>query len=134
MMTEKTKFAVEPRKNATLVQVTIAAGDALSGAADLTGGAVYYVIGPSDWTADPNNPLNVGQQVFVSFQVSYDNISYFDLFDSNGYEVTRIIAPGAAVAIDAALTAAAMYLKIRAGSRTNLVTQEADRTFTLMML
>jgi len=110
-------------KPAILTTATILAGGTLSGSVDLTQGSVAFVIGPSDWT-----------DAEVSFQVSYDNISFWDLFDNKGYEVTRPVIPGVAVALSPELTQAARYLKVRSGSRTKFEAQEADRVFTLVLV
>ena len=111
-----------PRKAVSSVSVTIPAGASLSNSADLTGGAVNFVIAPSDW-----------DDSLVSFQVSTDNISFYDLFDRNGFELQRVLIPGVVVSIDPSLTAAAVYLKIRSGSRVEPNTRSVDSTFVLVL-
>ena len=110
------------RKAVSLITATIPAGSALSNSIDLTNGAVNYVIAPSNWD-DAN----------VSFQVSYDSIAFYDLFDASGFELVRELVPGSAVAINPALTAAAMHLRIRSGTRVAPVNQAADSTFILVL-
>src|SRR5262245_31604993 len=105
------------------VQAIIRAGDMLSDVVNLSEGSVAFVVGPAEWT-----------EAEISFRVSYDGADWFDLFDSDGYEVTRVvITPFGAVRIDPALTEALQYLQIRSGSRVQPVEQEMDRVFTLIL-
>ena len=118
------RSAAAPEKGSSQVKtVTIPAGQAVSNAADLTGGSLAMIIAPNDWT-----PAN------VSFQVSSDNNYFADLFDDGGGQVLRAMGANRAVLIPPALTQAALYLKLRSGPRENPVLQDADRTFTLVLV
>lgn len=107
----------------TTVTVTIAAGGSLSDAADLSAGTAYYLIAPDAWDAAD-----------LSFQISEDNITFHDLFDNKAFEVTRPVVTGAAVNTDPTWTQAAMWLKLRSGSRVAPVSQSADRSFKLVLV
>jgi hypothetical protein len=112
-------------KNA--ISVTIAAGQSISAAADLTStAAATVVLVPPGLDADPNGRLN------LSFLISDDNVTFYDVFDAQGSELLRTIIPGCAVNIDPSLTSSAMYLKIRSGPRDGPVIQTADRVFKLI--
>lgn len=112
-----------PKPLPTTVTATIAAGSSLSDAADLSAGTMYYLIAPDDWDAAD-----------LSFQVSEDNVTFYDLFDNKGYEVTRLVVTGAAVNTDPTWTQAAMWLKLRSGPRVSPVAQDADRVFKLVLV
>lgn len=105
----------------SVVQVTIKAGEWLSTSANLTNGALAMVFAPTTWT-----PAN------ISFQVSPDNINWFDLFDTNGAELVKPISAGVAVNVETDLTQAALYLRLRSGPRLAPVPQEQDATFVLV--
>jgi hypothetical protein len=96
--------------------VVIAAGESLSTSVDLTDQAAVMVITPPDWS-----PAN------VTFQVSMDNVTFYDFYDNQGNEILRAIRPGAAMLIDPAMTEYVNYLKIRSGPKTNPVPQQDDR-------
>ena len=105
------------------ITITISAGQSLSNPADLTTGSIALIITPPDW-----NPAN------VSFQISEDNVTFYDLFDSNGAEIIRAIRPNTAIAFDLSLTQAAPYFKMRSGHRDIPIAQAADRVFTLILI
>jgi hypothetical protein len=105
------------------VTVTIPAGQSVSNSADLTAGSLALVISPQVW--DPAN---------ISFLVSDDNTNFVDLFDADGAEAIKAMAPGRGILVATALTQAAMYLKIRSGPRANPVIQSAARIFKLVIV
>jgi hypothetical protein len=103
--------------------VTIPAGASLSSVLDLMAVRLTQLMAPDAWT-----PAN------VSFQVSADALTFADLYDETGAEVIRAMGAGRAVAIDPALTAAALYLKVRSGPSENPVAQDADRIFACVTI
>src|SRR5262245_24723205 len=107
----------------TSTTATIAAGESLSAPVDLTSSRVALMISPAEWT-----------DAEVSVQVSADGVTYFDLFDVDGYEVRRTIVPNAATIFAPAFTEGAVFMKIRSGSRVAPVVQEAERIFTLVLI
>jgi hypothetical protein len=102
---------------------TIAAGTSLSPSIDLTAGSVVMVIGPPNWGYIRN----------ITFQVSIDNVAFYDLFDNTGFEVVRPIVPQAAVELSSSLTQNALYAKIRSGRRDDPLNVDADSIFTLVL-
>jgi hypothetical protein len=110
-------------KPANVLTITIPAGQSLSAAGDLTAGALALLIGPPDWTA-----------ANISFQVSLDNVTFVDLFDGSGEEVLRTVPANSGTLMATNLTQAAMYIKIRSGSRDAPVLQAADRVFTVALV
>jgi hypothetical protein len=111
----------EPRKASTTV--TILAGQALSSSGDLTAGNVAAILFPADWT-DAN----------ITFQISDDDTTWYDLYDNQGHEVLRPVGPFRAVMIDPSLTQAALHVRIRSGPAANPVPQEADRDIKLVLI
>ena len=106
----------------TTTTVTIPAGQALSSSADLTAGNMVMLLTPADWT-----PAN------ISFLISEDNITFRDLFDSDGHEIVKSMGPNRAINVDPSYTSGALYLKLLSGPRANPVAQEADRVFTIVI-
>lgn len=96
-------------------QTTIVAGQSLSIWIDCTAGAPVFLHMPSDWTP-----------AMLTFQVSYDNTNYNDLFGPDGKELAFNVVPGTSVRIDP-IWSPVMYLKMRSGTRANPIPQEADR-------
>jgi len=100
----------------------IAAGEALSGGVDCTAGAIVRLTMPAGWS-----PAN------ISFQISTDGNGYNDLVDFDGREIIMPVVPGTAVVVGALSEAlrAVAFLKIRSGSRTRPVIQDAQRDFAV---
>ena len=94
----------------------------MSSTLDLVAGSLAQLLSPNDWT-----PAN------ITLQVSADALTFADLYDETGAEVVRAMGAGRAVAIDPVLTSAALYLRLRSGSSTHPVVQDADRTFVCVM-
>ena len=103
---------------------TIAAGQSLSSAIDCTTGAPTILYIPYQWT-----PAR------LSYLVSFDGTSFFDLYDRNAHEIAVNCVPGSAVRLNPEWTDSALggWLKIRSGTRDLPVVQEGARTFTMMI-
>lgn len=97
------------------IALTIAAGQSLSTVGDLTGVSAEMILAPPNWT-----PAN------ISFQISDDNVNFYNLLDANGNEALRAVDPGCAIQVPSDVTQAAMYVKIRSGSSDNPVPQTAS--------
>jgi hypothetical protein len=107
---------------ATTASITIAAGQSKSTVLDLTTTQLTQLMAPDAWTS-----------ANITFQVSADGLAFGDLYDKTGVEVIRGMGPARAVPVDPALTSAALYLRLRSGSSTHPVVQDADRTFVCVM-
>jgi hypothetical protein len=64
---------------------------------------------------------------WVNFQVSTDNITFLPLHDTDGEQLSAVIAANRMIVLNQDLFAAFRFLKIVAGSD-----EAADRTFTLI--
>ena len=103
--------------------VVIAAGQSLSPSIDCTVGNLAMIGIPVGW---------VGSD--VSFQVSGDNVTFFDLFYKVGAaEATIQVVPGTAMLFDQDLSSSVIYLKIRSGTRIKPFIQTAARTIAVTL-
>jgi hypothetical protein len=121
-MTDQPAPAPLAKATITTVTVTIAAGEALSSAADLSTGDVVMLLMPVDWS-----PAN------VSFQISEDNVTYRDLYDASGVEVLRPVGANRALNVDPGYTSGSLWVKVRSGSHVNPVNQAASRDIVLVI-
>lgn len=101
----------------TAAVVTIKAGQSLSNSVALTG-AVGMLIAPAN-----------GPPTKLSFQVSPDGVSYSDLFDASGQQVSLTLARGTARAVPPTLTQQASFVRLRTP-----VAQPNDISFTLLLI
>jgi hypothetical protein len=106
----------------TSVTATIAAGQSLSNAVDLTAGSIAMMIMPANW-----------ETTVVSFQLSEDNVNFYDVYQ-DGKEVTRAVVAGAASIVPTSLTQAALWMKIRSGQTGHPLVQSAARSFTCVLI
>lgn len=106
------------------MQVTIAAGASLSNVLTPApaGANMVRIIMPQQWTA-----------ANLTFQVSTDGVTFYDLFDHNGAEIAVTVQAGVAIAVMQATAWSPMFNSIifRSGSRTHPIAQNAARTFTV---
>lgn len=100
--------------------VTIESGASLSDAANIGEETVVAVLMPSAWTAAD-----------ISFEVSFDGTTYYDLQDSSA-EVSLSVDVDEAIAIDPTNTFAFPYVKVRSGTEASPVNQGADREVILL--
>jgi hypothetical protein len=108
-----------PTKN--VVAVTIAAGGSMSTSGNLTTFAATAMIIPPNWT-----------EANASFQVSDDNITFYNLLDAHGHEFLVPAVAGGCVNMDPSLTDGALYVQVRSGSTQNPVPQVSDCTIKLI--
>jgi hypothetical protein len=99
---------------------TIPAGQSLSGVLDCTSGGPAFLHMPPDWTS-----------AMLSFQVSFDGVSFNDLFDRTAAELAINVLGGTSVNLDQTLWKPVLYLKVRSGVRGNPMPQAADRVITI---
>lgn len=97
-------------------------GESLSDGIDCTGGNIVRLTMPADWTG-----------ANITFAISSDGNGYNDLVDTNGGEVTLVVVPGSAVVLAqfGEYLKAIAFLKIRSGTRSHPVEQEARREFAI---
>jgi len=105
---------------AVVIPTKIMAGESLSNVIDVSLGEAAYVLMPAEW--DGAN---------LSFQVSFDDINYWDLFDELGEEVILACRPMTAVRIAPGMRAIG-YVKIRSGTREAPIVQSVDRDFKVV--
>jgi hypothetical protein len=105
------------------IQATISAGESLSGSIDLTSDSLAMLLAPSAWTS-----------ANLSFLVSTDNVNFVGLYDASGAEVVKPIVPNTAVNVPTEITQAAVYLKLRSGTRMRPVPQQQAATFALVLI
>ena len=103
-----------------MVPVVILGGQSLSAAIDCTNANVLNVaIG--EW--EP-----VAQ---LSFQISADNLTYYNLFWENGQEIVMTVWPNTAYVLTGAWRESIRWLKIRSGTSKGPVNQTETRTIRL---
>ncbi len=105
----------------TATDFTIANAASLSAAVDLSGAGVLRILMPASWTA-----------ANVTFQVSQDNSTFYDLYDRSGNEVVVTAAASRAIIMVPSDFAGFRYLKIRSGTSGTPVAQGGSRTVTLI--
>jgi hypothetical protein len=106
-----------------VVSFTIPAGESLSQGVDCSEGYFARIQMPSLWT-----PAN------LSFQISDDGVTYWDLVDKTGAEAMLPVRVGSAMMIRIEPWSSAIgWWKFRSGSCLRAVTQEAARTFKVTL-
>lgn len=100
---------------------TISNGNSLSDAIDLKGFVLVNIQMPATWTT-----------AVLSFQGSYDGVTYNDIYDNIGVEVTA--SAGASRCICELFKLAGFrYLKIRSGTTATPVPQGGDRSLQIIL-
>lgn len=102
--------------------VTIANGQSLSGAVNLSGFTLIGIDLPSAWTT-----------ANLTLQASIDNSTWDNVFDSTGTEVTISAAASRFVLLNPADFVAIRYLRLRSGTSGTPVNQGGARTITLVV-
>ena len=105
------------------VEANIAASAALSGAVRLPP-ACYLsaIIMPAAWTTAD-----------LTFQGSHDGVTYYDIYDEYGSEVTVSAAASRHIVLMPALWSGTRFLKVRSGTTGTPVNQAAARTLNLIV-
>lgn len=108
------------------LDVTIANGESLSGAADLGSARLSAIAMPSSWTTAD-----------LTFQASADGTTYYDLYvsDNAGNDAEYLIGAGASrvISVPVADFASLRYLKVRSGTTGSPVGQGGARTLSLIL-
>lgn len=112
-----------PKQSIVTVPGWIEAGESLSPPIDVSAGDVVALMMPDQWT-----------YAELSFQISADNVTHFDLYERDGDEVRIKVTGGGVLVIERELLLAASTLRLRSGSRTRPVTQAARRDFFIALV
>jgi hypothetical protein len=118
------KKADKPEALASTTQIvlTIKAGTALSQAVACPNGAVTRV-----WM--PSSGWDGGQ---ITFQLSYDGVTFYDLFDEKNNEMTWNLTVGAVSYTMLTFPVANnLFMKVRSGVRKAPINQTEDRHFKI---
>ena len=99
----------------------IAAGESESDVLDVGTDVVVGLVVPNEWSS-----------ASVSVLVSPDGISFLDLYDGKGNEVTFNAEPGAAISVDPDRFLMARCLKFRSGTRGAPVVQKQRCKFRVV--
>ena len=103
----------------TTVTATIPAGESLSSTVDLSAGSAIFFHMSADWTP-----------ALLSFQISADDVTFGDLVDVDGREISINVIPGTVIRVNF-VPAAVGWLKFRSGSRFGPVAQTDERVFII---
>lgn len=105
-----------------VISFTIANGESLSESIDITGiKKPRRVIMPSAWTA-----------ANLTFQGSYDDSTFNDVYDYNGTELNVTAAASRTIELPFTTLDGIRYLKVRSGTAGVAVNQGAERTLYLV--
>ena len=101
---------------------TIAITTSLSAAVRLPNGhGLVGILMPAVWTA-----------AVITAQVSLDNVTFYNLYNSDGTEVSLTVAAATALFLLPAEWIIANYVKVRSGTAGTAVNQAAERAVTLV--
>jgi len=104
------------------VIASIAASASLSDAIDLAGSRLARIEMPNVWTA-----------ANLTFQSSFDNVTFNNLYDSAGTEYNVTASSSRAIIIPLADFVGIRFLKVRSGTAGSAVTQAAARELRLVL-
>jgi hypothetical protein len=108
--------------NPTQVTATIPTGAlGLSAAIDLAGKTLLGYIMPATWVA-----------AGLTFQTSPDGVSYNDIYDNTGTEISHVVAASRFVRVNPADWVGVRFLKVRSGTGAAPVNQTASRDIILV--
>lgn len=106
---------------AQMMNFTIANGASLSGAVDMRTCTAARIIMPAAWTT-----------ANLTFQLSSDGVTYNDLYDEFGNEITVVVAANRTVRLAPGEWWVLRFLKLRSGTAAGAVTQAAERTIKIL--
>lgn len=107
----------------TVEVATIANGASLSAAVGLGLHRVYAIQMPSAWTA-----------ASLTFQASYDNSTFANVYDDTGTELTITVAASRFVILDPVKFLGIRAIKVRSGTSGAAVNQGAERLLQLVLV
>lgn len=105
---------------------TISAGTSLSPSQNpgkVGTGMLVGIITPPAWDPAP-----------LTFQWSFDNITFYDIFERDGTEAQFVVRPNTIVAVASPFGLYNVpYVKLRSGARSSPINQSADRVFSVIV-
>lgn len=101
---------------------TIAATESLSGVVHLAGKAPLRILMPAVWDA-----------ANITFQVSEDGVTYYNLHDGSGAEYAVAAGVGRAIILPCVDFAGVNYFKIRSGTAAVPVAQAAGAVINIVV-
>lgn len=113
-------LAIQPPNE--IVTATIANGASLSDALDLGNARLYSIQMPAAWTA-----------AALTFQASAEGVTYADVHDTNGTELSYTVAASRFVRLTPDPWFGTRFLKIRSGTSGTPVNQGGARIITLVL-
>jgi hypothetical protein len=105
-----------------LIGPTIAAGQSLSNILNVSSGGIYRIIMPDKWT----------EAAPITFQLSYDGVKFYNVYDRNGGEIIMKCIQESVVPIGEYL----FYIhsvKIRSGTHREPIVQNEDAVFGVVL-
>jgi hypothetical protein len=105
-----------------MASATIAAGESISTALDLSAGPPVAIYIPPTW-----------KSAILTFQISGDGQFFGDLFDKFAKEISVNVEPGTVVQMDPANNRGAAYMKFRSGSRDSPTIQNVQQVFKIFL-
>jgi hypothetical protein len=106
----------------TPTDAKIASGASLSGIIRCNDGLPAAIAMPSTWTT-----------ASLTFQGSADGVTFLDLYDSAGNEITVTAAASRLIVFHPADLCGLVALKVRSGTSGTPVNQAADRTLSVVL-
>jgi len=103
------------------LDVVIANGASLSSGYSLQGRILTGIYMPSAWTA-----------AGLTFQASYDNATWFNVYDTSGELAITTAAASLYLAMDGTKFLGISFIRVRSGTAGTPVAQGAARTLVLM--
>jgi len=103
--------------------VTIGNGAALSDAVRCDTMRPVAIIMPDAWTAAD-----------LTLQASVDGVTFADMYDASGAEITIDADASRYIQLDPAMLAGMVAIKLRSGTSGAAVNQAAERVLTLLMV
>lgn len=103
------------------VTATILNGNSTSDTQNIKGYTLVALLIPAAWTS-----------ATITFQVSYDGVTFYNLYQADGTEYTLTVAASQAIVLPPSDFVSIDYIIIRSGTSGSPVTQGADRALTLI--
>jgi hypothetical protein len=107
---------------AEVVPATISSGTSLTPAVNFGGLRLFGIVMPSVWTA-----------ANLTFQISPDGSTWYNLYDASGNEFTVTAAASRYIYLDPTVFPAMQYVKARSGASASAVAQAQDSVLQFVL-